>query len=129
MNEGERYKKIMGFLELNRPLVVFELKTTGVAVSSDKIFEIAYLKIFPNGRFVKNNFYLNPEMELSDISSAIHDISNEDLLEEPTFRDKAKELWDVFNDCYYSGFSIIDFDLLILRREFIRIGMDLEYSS
>jgi DNA polymerase III subunit epsilon len=109
-------------------LVIFEIKTTGIAVSSDKIFEIAYLKIFPNGRFKKDSFYLNPEIELSDISSVIHNIKNEDLLKEATFRKRSRELWDIFYDCFYCGFSIVDFDLLILRREFIRLGLDFDYS-
>jgi DNA polymerase-3 subunit epsilon len=129
MDGREKTKKIMSMLKLKRPLVIFELKTTGIAVSSDKIFEIAYLKIFPNGRVREDSFYLNPETELSDISSVIHNIENEDLLKESTFRQKSKELWDIFYDCFYCGFSIVDFDLLILRREFIRLGLDFYYSS
>jgi len=121
-------KKIIESLKLDKPLVIFSLETTGPSISSDKIVALAYLKIIANGRIIKDNFLLNPEMQVSEESTAIHGITDKELLNQPTFKTKAREIWDIFNNCYYGGFNIIDFDLPLIRREFIRIGMDFEYS-
>lgn len=122
-------KKIIKLLKLDKPLVVFEIETTGLAVSEDKIIELAYIKIWPDGRIKKEEMILNPEMPISPESSTVHGLSDQDVEDKPTFREVSQELWEIFNNCYYSGFNIINFDLLILRREFMRIGMDFDYKE
>jgi len=126
---GGEYKKIHKLLKLDKPLVIFDIETTGISLSSDKIIEIAYIKIWGDGKIKKENLMLNPETEISEEAITIHGIKNEDVADKPTFKDKARELWDVFSGCYYGGFNILDFDLLVLRREFIRVGMDFTYSN
>jgi DNA polymerase-3 subunit epsilon len=126
---GGVYKKIHRYLALDKPLVVFDIETTGLNLSSDKIVELAYIKIWDNGRMKQDDMILDPEIKIGLESIAVHGIRNRDVKGKPKFRDRVQELWDVFHDCYYSGFNIINFDLPILRREFIRIGMDFEYST
>jgi len=126
---GSNYKKIYKLLNLDKPLVVFDIETTGLNISSDKMVEIAYIKIWDNGRVKQDDMILDPEIKIGLEAIAIHGIRNRDVKDKPKFRDKAQELWDVFHGCYYGGFNINNFDLPILRREFIRVGMDFEYST
>lgn len=121
--------KIIEYLKLDKPLVVFDLETTGLAISIDRIIEIAYLKIMPNGVTFKGEMLLNPEMEIPSEATAIHGISNDDVKGKPTFKEKAQEVWEIFNDCAYGGFNVINFDLPMLRREFLRAGMDFDYAQ
>ena len=123
------YKKIVKILKLSKPLVIFDIETTGLNLSSDKIVELAYAKIWPSGRVKKGNMLLNPEIKISLEAVAVHGIRNRDVKNKLKFRNKAQELWDVFHNCYYGGFNVANFDLPILRREFIRVGMDFEYQT
>ena len=126
---GSVYKKINKLLKLDKPLVVFDIETTGLNISSDKIVELAYIKIWENGRVKQDDMILDPQMKISLEAVAVHGIRNRDIKDKPKFRDRAQELWDVFNGCYYGGFNIINYDLPLLRREFIRVGMDFEYNT
>lgn len=123
------YKKLLKLLRLDKPLVIFDIETTGLSIHSDKIVELAYIKVWENGRVKKADMLINPEMKIGLEAIAVHGIRNRDIKDKPTFRDKSQELWDVFHDCYYSGFNINNFDLPLIRREFIRVGMDFEYST
>jgi DNA polymerase III subunit epsilon len=120
IHNAKNMEAICKRLKLSKPLVIFDLETTGLVLSMDKIIEVAYIKIMPNGRILKDNLFLNPEMEISKEASEVHGITDADVANMPTFRDKAKEMWDVFNDCYYGGFNVVNFDLPMLKREFIR---------
>jgi len=124
----ENKNKIPQLIKLKKPLVIFDLETTGLALNMDKIIEIAFSKIKPSGHIQSDDIFLNPEMKISEEAAAVHGIADEDVADKPTFREKAQELWDIFNDCYYGGFNIINFDLPILRREFLRAGMDFNYE-
>lgn len=121
--------KIHELIPLDKPLVVFDLETTGLSLSMDRIIELAYVKIFPDGRVKKADIFINPEMEISEESSAVHGIKNEDVADKPAFKDLAQEIWAVFQDSHYSGFNIVNFDLPILRREFLRAGLDFDYHE
>lgn len=110
-------------------MVIFDIETTGLQIFKDKIVELAYIKIFADGRIKKDEMIFNPQMLISPEATAIHGLKNKDVCGKPTFRKKAQELWQVFNDCYYGGFNIINFDLPILRREFIRVGMDFNFKA
>jgi DNA polymerase-3 subunit epsilon len=122
------YKKIAKNLELEKPLVLFDIETTGLSISSDKIVVLAYVKIFPTGMVKKEEVILNPEIKITPEATAVHDIRNQDVADKPSFKEKAQELFDEFNDCYYAGFNVLNFDLPILRREFIRVGFDFDYD-
>lgn len=121
-------KKIIKLLKLDKPLVIFDVETTGLAISEDKIVEIAYIKMWPDGRIKKEEMLLNPEIPISPEASTIHGLTDQDVEDRPTFREQARELWEIFNGCCYAGFNVMNFDLMILRREFIRIGMHFNYE-
>ena len=127
--KGTKFSKIVEVLGLDKPLVIFDIETTGPMISTDKIVEIAYIKIWDNGKVQRNDVYFNPEVVIGKEACTIHGLDNEKLKDRPTFQDKSQELFDVFNNCFYGGFNIINFDLPILRREFVRVGMDFEYNS
>ena len=124
-----KIKKITDLISLDKPLVIFDLETTGLSVNLDRIVEIAYLKIEPSGEISKGDLFLNPEMKIPAEAFAIHGISDDKVKDAPTFKDKAEELWGVFNDCSYGGFNVLNFDLPILKREFLRAGMDFDYIN
>ncbi len=126
---ASKYEKLVKLLKLDKPLLIFDITATGLGISSDKIIHLAYVKIWPDNRTKKDEIYFNPEFRISAESMAIHGIRNQFLADKPTFREKSQEVWDIFCDCYYSGFNIQYFDLPILRREFIRVGMDFDYSD
>lgn len=126
---SNKYEKLVKLLKLDKPLVVFDISTTGPGISSDKIIQLAYTKIWPDGRTKQDDMFLNPEMKISAESIAIHGIRNKFVKDMPTFRDKSQEIWDIFSDSYYSGYNIMEYDLPVLRREFVRVGMDFEYDE
>ncbi len=121
--------KIAKLIALDKPLVVFDLESTGLSVTMDRIIEVAYLKIFPSGVVKKGVMLLNPEMNIPAEAVAIHGISDDQVKDEPTFKEKAQEIWEIFNGCNFSGFNIMGFDLPLLRREFLRAGMDFDYTA
>lgn len=125
---SSKYKRIIDLLGIKKPLVILDIETTGPVISTDKIIEIAYLKVWDNGMIKRDDIYFDPEMPIGSESITIHGITNEALDGRPIFRDKAQELFDIFNDCYYGGYNVLNFDLPILRREFVRVGMDFEYK-
>jgi DNA polymerase III subunit epsilon len=126
---SSKYEKLVKLLCLDKPLLIFDVTTTGPGISSDKIIHLAYVKIWPDGRVKKSDCYFNPEFRISAESVAIHGIRNRFLKDKPIFRQKAQEIWEEFHDCYYGGFNVQNFDLPILRREFVRVGMDFDYSN
>ncbi len=121
-------QKIAKLLNLNKPLIVFDLETTGLNLQLDRIIEIAYLKIFPSGQATSEQILVNPETEIPKEASAIHGITNETIKNKPPFRQIAQEIWEIFNNCHYSGFNIINFDLPLLKREFLRTGINFDYT-
>ncbi len=125
---NNKFKKIAKVLKLDKPLVIFDIETTGKVIYKDKIVEIAYIKIWADGRVKKEEMMLNPQMPISREATTVHGLINEDVSGKPVFQKKAQEIWEVFNNCYYSGFNVLNFDLPILRREFIRVGMDFDYK-
>ncbi|MDO8668147.1 MAG: exonuclease domain-containing protein [bacterium] len=121
--------KISELIKLDKPLVIFDLETTGLSINLDRIVEIAYLKIMPDGEVLKGDWLLNPEMPIPAEASAIHGITDEKVKDQPTFKDKSAELWEIFKDSSYSGFNVFSFDLPILKREFLRVGLDFNYAE
>lgn len=122
-------KNITQLISLDKSLVIFDLETTGLSVNLDRIIEIAYLKIWLDGSVLKGDLLLNPEISIPAEASAIHGISDEQVKDQPTFKDKAGELWEIFNGGAYSGFNVMAFDLPLLKREFLRVGLDFDYAN
>ncbi|MBU4000195.1 3'-5' exonuclease [Patescibacteria group bacterium] len=125
---SDKFKKIAKTLKLDKPLVIFDVETTGNVIYKDKIIELAYIKIYLDGRVKKEEMMLDPQMQISREATAVHGLINKDVSGKPTFMKKAQEIWEIFNGCFYGGFNVMNFDLPILRREFIRVGMDFDYN-
>ncbi len=121
--------QIAKLIKLDKPLVIFDTETTGLFFSHDRIIELAYLKIMPKGQIFKADIFLNPEMPISAEATAVHGITDEQVEDKPTFRDKAQEIWEIFLGSDYGGFNVINFDLPILKREFLRVGMDFDFNQ
>lgn len=124
-----KYEKLIKLLKLDKPLLIFDVTSTGPAISSDKVIHLAYIKIWPDGRVKKEELRINPEFRMSPESIAIHGIRNRDLRDMPNFQQVAQQIWEEFHDCYYGGYNIDNFDLPLLRREFVRVGMDFDYDE
>lgn len=112
-----------------KPLAVFDLETTGLDISNDRIVEIAILKIKPDGSEEQYLKRVNPEMKISEESSSIHGISDEDIKDAPTFRDIAQEVAEFIGDAHLIGYNSNKFDIPVLAEEFLRVGSDFDISS
>lgn len=111
-------------LKLTRPLVFFDLETTGLDVHKDRIVEISVLKLMPDGSTYIKSRRINPCMHISEEASAVHHITDEDVKGEPSFDKYAKSLAKLFEDCDIAGFNSSRFDIPMLCEEFRRAGMD-----
>ena len=116
-------------LNLKRPLVIFDLETTGTNITQDRIVEIGYIKVHPNGNEESKGMRINPEMHIPEESTAVHHISDEDVKDCPTFRQVAQELANTFTGCDFAGFNSNHFDLPMLAEEFLRVGVDFDFSK
>lgn len=116
-------------LNLKNPLVFFDLETTGTNTTKDRIVEISILKVFPNGKQEIKTKRINPEMPIPKESSDIHGIFDEDVKDAPTFRQVAKSLADQIEGCDLAGFNSSRFDIPLLAEEFLRVGMDVDFSK
>lgn len=110
-------------LKLKRPLVFFDLETTGVNLSIDRIVEISVVKLFPNGEKEIKTRRVNPEMHIPEGASLVHGIYDKDVANEPTFKSLAKNLLIYLNDCDLCGYNILRFDVPMLINEFQRVGL------
>jgi DNA polymerase-3 subunit epsilon len=115
-------------LNLKVPLCFFDLETTGTNVQSDRIVEIAVLKMMPSGEIIRKHNLINPGIPIPAESTAVHRITNEDVLGKPTFREVAKEYAKFLEGCDLSGFNILKFDVPLLVEEFIRAEVEFDYS-
>lgn len=115
-------------LNLKIPLCFFDLETTGVNITQDRIIEIAVIKVMPTGEVIKKSNVVNPTIPIPLESSAIHGITNEDVEGKPTFKEVAKEYVKFFEGADMSGFNILKFDVPMLVEEFLRAGVDFDYS-
>jgi DNA polymerase-3 subunit epsilon len=113
-------------LFLRNPLVVLDLETTGINIATDRIVEIALLKVNPNGMEEEKVYRINPEMPIPLESSLIHGIYDDDVKDEPTFKQLAKTLAKFLEGCDLCGFNSNRFDIPLLAEEFIRADIDID---
>jgi DNA polymerase-3 subunit epsilon len=113
-------------LNLKNPLVFFDLETTGVNIVTDRIVEISYLKVFPNGDEEAKTRRINPEIPISAEATSIHGITDEDVKDAPAFRSIAKSLADQIEGCDLAGYNSNRFDIPLLAEEFLRAGVDID---
>jgi DNA polymerase-3 subunit epsilon len=115
-------------LNLKNPVVFFDLETTGVNITSDRIVEISYLKIFPNGEELSRTLRINPEMHIPEEASKVHGIYDDDVKDCKTFKQVAKEIAADFEGADIAGFNSNRFDVPLLAEEFLRAGVDLDMT-
>jgi len=116
-------------LELTRPIAFLDLETTGVNLSSDRIVEIAIIKIMPDQTRVVKRKFINPEILIPKASSDIHGITDEMVKDAPTFKQAGNEIKQFLEGCDLGGYNSNRFDIPILMEEFLRAGMDVDLSN
>ncbi|AFD06429.1 3'-5' exonuclease [Solitalea canadensis] len=116
-------------LNLKRPIAFFDLETTGVNVASDRIVEIAILKVLPNGTIETKTRRVNPEMPIPLESSLIHGIYEEDIKNEPTFKQMAKSIAQFLENADLGGYNSNKFDVPLLMEEFLRAGVEFDIEG
>jgi DNA polymerase-3 subunit epsilon len=116
-------------LNLKNPLVFLDLETTGVNVVTDRIIEIALLKIFPDGREEEKLQRLNPGIPIPVQASAIHGIYDDDVKDAPLFKEVAKIYARFIEGCDLAGFNSTRFDIPLLTEEFLRVDIDLDLKK
>lgn len=116
-------------LNLKKPIVFFDLETTGIDIVNDRIVEISYLKVSPNGTEEQKTQRINPEMPIPEQSSKIHGIYDDDVKDMPPFKDFAKNFAKVLEGCDLAGFNSNKFDIPLLAEEFLRTNVDFDFSK
>ncbi len=116
-------------LKLEKPIIFFDLETTGVSIAKDRIVEISILKIFPNGNKESKTWLVNPEMEIPKESSDIHGITNEKVVTEPTFNELAQQVSEMIAGCDLAGFNSNRFDIPLLAEEMLRAEVNFDMKD
>lgn len=116
-------------LNLTRPIIFFDLETTGTNILTDRIVEISLIKVSPDGTEEERTRRINPGIPIPPEATAIHHISDADVAAEPTFRQIARSLAALFEGCDIAGFNSNRFDVPLLDEEFHRAGIDFDFSK
>ena len=116
-------------LKLQKPIVFFDLETTGVNAIHDRIVEISYIKVFPDGNEESKTLRINPERHIPEQSSAIHGIYDEDVKDCPTFKQVARDIAAIFVNSDIAGFNSNSFDVPMLVEEMLRAGIDFDITK
>ena len=110
-------------LNLTRPLVVFDLESTGLNITEDRIIELSYVKVYPNGQEESKTFRFNPGKVIPQQAIDVHGITNEELEHEPTFKERAHDIARVFEGSDIAGFNSNHFDIPLLAQEMSKAGV------
>lgn len=116
-------------INLKRPLIVFDLETTGISISNDRIIEMCTIKVLPDGKEEIRTQRFHPGMPIPPQSTAIHGIKDEDVVDAPRFADKAKEIAEYLKGCDFAGFNSNKFDFPMLVEEFLRAGVEFDADN
>ena len=116
-------------LQLTKPIIFFDLETTGVSIATDRVVEISILKIMPNGNKESKTWLVNPEIEIPEGATEIHGITNEKVVTEPTFKELAPEIDKMIAGCDLAGFNSNRFDIPLLAEELMRAGFDFDMND
>jgi DNA polymerase-3 subunit epsilon len=116
-------------VKLERALAIFDLETTGLNITSDRIVEIAIIKVLPSGEEQHYHQKINPGIPIPKLISEIHGISDEDVVNSPTFKDVAPEIEAFIGDADLAGYNSNKFDIPVLAEEFMRVGSTFDISN
>lgn len=116
-------------LNLQKPLVIFDLETTGLDLVKDRVIQISYIKVFPDGKEERGNYLINPEKSIPSVVEELTGIKNEDVKDKPTFKQLAQTLNQIFSGSDIAGFNSNHFDVPLLAEEFLRASIDFDFSK
>nr|WP_314559154.1 3'-5' exonuclease [uncultured Capnocytophaga sp.] len=111
-------------LKLSKPICFFDLETTGIDITKDRIVEISILKIYPNGNKESKTWLVNPTIPIPAVASEVHGITDEKVANEPTFKELAKQIYHMIKDSDLAGYNSDRFDIPLLAEEMLRAGVD-----
>ena len=114
-------------LNITKPVMFFDLETTGTNIMTDRVVEISMIKVMPDGSDVQRTLRVNPERHIPEEATAVHHITDEDVADKPTFRQIAADLARSFEGCDIAGFNSNRFDVPMLSEEFARAGVDFDF--
>ena len=116
-------------LNLQKPLVIFDLETTGLDLVKDRVIQISYIKVYPDGKEERGNHLINPEKPIPSVVEELTGIKNEDVKDKPTFKQMAQTLNQGFSGSDIAGYNSNHFDVPLLAEEFLRAGVDFDFSK
>ena len=116
-------------LNLTKPLVIFDLETTGLDLVNDRIIQISFIKVYPDGKEERGDYLVNPEKPIPSEISAQTGISDADVANAKTFKQLSSELEAKFKGCDFAGFNSNHFDIPLLAEEFLRSGIDFDFAK
>jgi len=116
-------------LKLKKPLVIFDLETTGLDMVNDRVIQISYIKVMPNGEELRGNHMINPLKQIPKEVEELTHITNDMVKDAPTFKQIAQQLAQQFAGCDFAGFNSNHFDIPMLAEEFLRAGIDFDFSK
>ncbi len=119
----------MAKLNIEKPIVFFDLETTGTNISFDRIVEISYIKIWPNGEEQEKTYRINPTIPIPANASAVHGIFDKDVADKPTFKELANNIAEVFTNTDIAGFNSNRFDIPLLAEELLRAGINIDFTQ
>lgn len=116
-------------LNLKRPIAFFDLETTGLNTTNDRIVEISILRVNVDGTEIQKTWQLNPEMHISEESSSVHGYTDDMVKDKPTFAQEAPNIAELLSNCDLAGYNILKFDLPMLVEEFLRVEYDFKLEG
>ena len=116
-------------LNLQKPLVIFDLETTGLDMVNDRVIQLSYIKVYPDGKEIRGDMLINPEKHIPELVEQLTGVKDADVADKPTFKQVAAKLNEEFTGCDFAGFNSNFFDIPMLAEEFLRAGIDFDFSK
>ena len=116
-------------LNIQKPLVIFDLETTGLDMVNDRVIQLSYIKVYPDGKETRGDMLINPEKHIPEVVEQLTGIKDADVADKPTFKQIAAKLNEEFTGCDFAGFNSNFFDIPMLAEEFLRAGIDFDFAK
>ena len=116
-------------LNLKKPLVVFDLETTGLDIVNDRIIQLSFIKVYPDGKEERRDHLINPGKHIPEMITELTGIDDEKVKDAPSFKQISTTLAETFKGCDFAGFNSNRFDVPMLAEEFLRAGIDFDFSK